>query len=81
MEAERRGDRSRRNIVCAAEGRKEIVEGFFVRQINDRQSGAPLIPVAVERVVMPKVPPHDFHIGGQEGTVDGLDAKVSGING
>ena len=42
-----------RNIVRTAEGRKEVIERFLVRQIDHRYSGAELVLVAVEDVVVP----------------------------
>jgi hypothetical protein len=37
----------------SAEGRKNI-ERSFIRQIDDREPGAPLVPVAVKDIVMPE---------------------------
>lgn len=52
VEPDRRGNGSRRDIVSAAERRKEVVERFFVRQIDDRQAGAPPVLVGVEDIVV-----------------------------
>jgi hypothetical protein len=38
--------------VGSAEGRQEIVECYFVRQIYHRYAGAPFVPVTVKNVVM-----------------------------
>src|ERR1700728_2201124 len=53
VEPDRRRDRPRRNIVGTAERRKEVVKRFFVQEINDRQTGAPLVLFGVEQVVCP----------------------------
>ena len=52
MEADRRRDGARRNIVRSAEGRKEVVERLFVGQVDHRQTRAPLVLVAVEDIVV-----------------------------
>src|ERR1039458_206031 len=52
MQTDCRGHRPRRDIMRSAEGRKEIVESLLVRQIDHRQSGAPLVLVAVKNVVV-----------------------------
>ena len=52
VEPDRRRDRARRNVVRSAEGRKEIVERFFVGQIDHRQARAQFEPVAVKEVVL-----------------------------
>ncbi len=45
--------RARGNVMRPAEGRKEVVERLFVHQVDNRELGAPLIPVAVKNVVKP----------------------------
>src|SRR5271169_5967153 len=45
-----RGYRPRRNIMGTAERGKEVVECFFIRQIDDGQAGAPPVLVGVEDV-------------------------------
>ena len=53
VETDRRGNGPRRNIVRSAEGRKEVVKRFFVRQIDHGQAGAPLVLFGVKDVVVP----------------------------
>ena len=53
METDGHTYRARRNIVRSTEGRKEIVKRVFIGQINNRQTGTPLILVALENVVVP----------------------------
>ena len=53
VEPDRRGYRARRHIVRSAEGRQEIVERLLVRQIDDGETGAPLVLVAVEDLSWP----------------------------
>ena len=45
-------NRPRRYIMRAAEGGKKIVQGNFVRKVNNCQLGAPLALVAMEQVVV-----------------------------
>ena len=52
VEADLSRHRARRNVVRSAEGRKEIVERLFIGQIDDRKRSAPLVPVAVEDIVV-----------------------------
>ncbi len=52
MKTDGRGQRARRNIMRSAERGKEIVECLFVRQIDNFQAGAPLIPVGIKQVVI-----------------------------
>src|ERR1700733_13781377 len=42
-----------RDVMRSTKRRKKIVERLFVRQIDHRQAGAYLVPVAVKNVVMP----------------------------
>lgn len=44
--------RTGRNVVCAAEGRQEVVERHFVRQIDGCKPQTPLVSVAMEEVVV-----------------------------
>ena len=53
MEAEFDGLRARRDVVCAAEGGKEIVERGLVGQVDDRKPQAPFVAIPVEKIVMP----------------------------
>ena len=53
MESDRCSYCARRNIMRSAERREEVVEGLFIRNIDNRQPGAHLVPVAVKNVVMP----------------------------
>ena len=52
MKAEFYGFSAWRDIVRPAEGGVEIVECFFIGQIDDREAQAPLVAVAVEQVVV-----------------------------
>jgi len=52
VEPDLRCQRTRGDIVRAAEGRKEVVERIVVRQVDDGQLCTPFVPVAVEQVVM-----------------------------
>ena len=51
MKAEFHGFSSRRDVMRAAKGGQEVVERHLVRDVDDRKAQAPLIPVAVEKVV------------------------------
>jgi len=42
----------RRNVMCAAERGKEVVDRLFVEQVDGRQLHAPLIAIAVKQVVV-----------------------------
>ena len=57
-------NRARRNVMRSAEGGKEVVERFFVGQIDHRQPGAHLESVAAQNIVMP----------------DGDVEKIAGLN-
>ena len=46
------GKGARRDVVRAAEGGEEVVERVLVGQIDDRELRAPLVPVAMEDVVV-----------------------------
>jgi hypothetical protein len=46
------GYRTRRNIVRAAKGRKEVVERKMVRKVDDGQSRTHFVFVSMEHVVM-----------------------------
>ncbi len=52
MEAEFHAFRSRRNVVGAAEGGKEVIQNILVGQVDDRKTEAHLVSVAVEQIVM-----------------------------
>ena len=52
METNRRGYCTRSDVVGSAECGKEIVERLFVHQVDNRQSGAPLVAIAVKNVVV-----------------------------
>ena len=52
MEAEFEGFGARSDVVRAAEGGQEIVESSFVGQVYDGEAEAPLVAVAVEKIVM-----------------------------
>jgi hypothetical protein len=54
LEVEPEFDRlgSRRYIVGAAEGRQKVVQRRLVCQIDDRESQAPLVAVAMEKVIV-----------------------------
>ena len=52
VETDLPSERTRCDIVCPAEGRKEVVKRIFVGQINRRQARAQFVLVAVEQVVM-----------------------------
>ena len=43
---------TRRYVVCSAERREEIVQGRFVGQVDHGEAQAPLVAVAVEKIVM-----------------------------
>jgi hypothetical protein len=47
------GERTRRDIVRAAEGGEKIVQRHLVRQVNRRQPQAPLVVLTAEEVVVP----------------------------
>ena len=42
----------RRNVMCAAERGKEVVERLFVEEVDGRQLHAPPVTVAVEQIVV-----------------------------
>jgi hypothetical protein len=48
MEANLGGLGTRRHIMSAAEGGKEVVEGLFVRQIDQRESQTDLVSLRFE---------------------------------
>ena len=52
VEPDGRRDRARRNVVRPAEGGKEVVDGFFVGEIDNRQARAQLEFVAAQQVVL-----------------------------
>ena len=52
VEPDRSRHRARRHIVSSAEGGQEIVERFFVGEVDYRQAQAPLFLVAVEQIVV-----------------------------
>lgn len=52
MKSDGASNGSGRDVVRSAEGRKEVIKGHCVRQIDDFQAGAPLETVAVKEVVM-----------------------------
>jgi len=54
MEAQFGGVTSRRNKVRSAERAQEVVERFFVGQVDHRKAKAPLVTVAAEQIVMAK---------------------------
>ena len=51
MEAQFRCQRSRRDVVRAAEGRQEVVKCVLVRQIYSRYVKTPLVSITLEEVV------------------------------
>lgn len=53
MKTELHGLRSRCNEVCAAERGQEVVYRGFIRQVDDGEPQAPLVTVAVEKIVVP----------------------------
>jgi hypothetical protein len=52
METEFHGFRARRNEMRSAESGKEIVKSGFVRQVDDRETQAPLVSVATEKIIL-----------------------------
>ena len=52
MEADLGGQCSGRDVVCAAERGKKVVESNFIRQIDNREAQAPLVTVAVKEIVV-----------------------------
>ena len=52
MEADLPRDSTRRDVVRPAERGKEVVENVVVRKVDDRETGAPLVTVAVEEIVV-----------------------------
>ena len=44
--------RSRRDVVCPAEGREEVVQRFFIRHIDHGDPRAPFVPVTTEEVIV-----------------------------
>ena len=52
VEAHFRRIASRRDVVSPAERGKEVVQGNFIRQVDDREAQAPFVTVAVEEVVI-----------------------------
>ena len=52
VEAELRSVRPRRNKVRSAERGQEIVQRGLVCQVDDREAQAPLVVVAVEKVII-----------------------------
>ena len=46
------GQRSRRHIMCTAEGRQEVVQCIFVRQVDRRKLQTPLVTITLEKVVV-----------------------------
>jgi hypothetical protein len=52
VEGEHGGNRTRRDVVRTAEGRKEVVERILVGQINNRYLTADFVLVAAKQVVM-----------------------------
>src|SRR5690349_13770638 len=51
-EADLSCDGSRRHVVGSAKRGEKVVEGHFVRQIDQRDSGAPTAFVAMEEIVI-----------------------------
>jgi hypothetical protein len=43
---------ARRNVVRAAKRGKEIIEHYFVRQVDDRETQAPLVAISVKQIVV-----------------------------
>ena len=52
MESDFRRERTRRDIVRAAERGKEVIERKVVRQVDDRQSRTHFVLFLMEQVVM-----------------------------
>ena len=52
MEAQFRGIAPRRDEVRSAEGAQEVVERFFVGQVDDRKPRTPLVAVTAEKIVV-----------------------------
>ena len=52
METNRCRHRARCDIVGSAESRQKVIERLFIRQIDNCQSGAPFVPIAVKNVVV-----------------------------
>ena len=52
MEAELRGFGSGRDVVSAAKGGEKIVKSHLVRQVYDRKTDVPLVPVSAEDIVL-----------------------------
>ena len=51
VEAEFHRFRARRNEVCAAESRQEIVKSYVISQVDYREAQAPLIVIAMKEVI------------------------------
>jgi hypothetical protein len=52
MKANLSCQRPRRHVVRAAKRRQKVVQGILVRQVDRRQLQTPLVPVALEEVVV-----------------------------
>src|SRR5271156_2650570 len=52
VETDLRGQGARRDVVRAAEGGEEIVNRFFVADVNGGQAETPLVAVATEKIVV-----------------------------
>lgn len=52
MQPDRSCQRTRRDVVRAAERREKVVERVFVRDVNRRQLQADFVSIPVEEVVM-----------------------------
>ena len=52
VEADFAGEGTRGDVMGAAEGGEEVVEGVVVREVDDGETGAPFVAVAVKQVVV-----------------------------
>lgn len=52
VEADGTGHSSRRDVMCSAEGRKEVVKRIIVGQIDDGDASAPFMLFGMEKIVV-----------------------------
>ena len=52
MKADLAGNGTRRYVVRAAKRREKVVQRIFISEVDDRQTSAPLMTIAVEQIIV-----------------------------